>query len=230
MAPKSKSSSGPILKQGTLSFASAKRGSTAASKANALKTSPSVSSVKPHGGEKREPSSRTASISSTVNASSTGSSTEDDDVLIKSTAEQRSSKRRKTANGQAQGIPKAAGVVRKAAANDSDTSSAEEPEEQVDLKVLEKNPRIQRLYNQTRARMGDVSPVHAARQTKIHHILRVFDTSYEYGPCTGMTRLQRWERAHVLGLNPPPEVREILLSKQGLEEDEYRQCVFYDDV
>ncbi|OCB87655.1 hypothetical protein A7U60_g5181 [Sanghuangporus baumii] len=229
MAPKSKSSSGPVLKQGTLSFASAKRGSTAAGKANTLKASPPVSSVKPHGGEKREPSSRTASISSTVNASSsTDSNTDDDIVLVTPTVEQRSSKRRKTANGQPKNVYKAAGAVRKAATNDSDTSSDEE--EQVDLKVLEKNPRIQRLYNQTRTRMGDVPPVHAEKQTKIHHILRVFDTSYEYGPCIGMTRLQRWERAHALGLNPPPEVREILLSKQGLEEDEFKQCVFYDDI
>ncbi len=28
-------------------------------------------------------------------------------------------------------------------------------------------------------------------------------SSYEYGPCIGMTRLQRWERADALGLNPP---------------------------
>ena len=28
----------------------------------------------------------------------------------------------------------------------------------------------------------------------------------EYGPCVGVPRLQRWERAHALGLNPPPEV------------------------
>ncbi|KAL5513407.1 hypothetical protein ACEPAH_3806 [Sanghuangporus vaninii] len=230
MAPKSKSSSGPVLKQGTLSFASAKRGSTAAGKANTLKASPSVSSAKPHGSERREPSSRTTSISSTISTSPTDSNTDDDIVLVTSTVEQRSSKRRKTANGQPKGVPKAADAVRKAATNDSDTSSDEELEEQVDLKVLEKNPRIQRLYNQTRTRMGDVAPVHAEKQTKIHHILRVFDTSYEYGPCIGMTRLQRWERAHALGLNPPPEVREILLSKQGLGEDEYRQCVFYGDV
>ena len=27
-----------------------------------------------------------------------------------------------------------------------------------------------------------------------------------YGPCVGMTRLQRWERAKKWGLNPPEEV------------------------
>jgi DNA polymerase delta, subunit 4 len=30
--------------------------------------------------------------------------------------------------------------------------------------------------------------------------------TYEYGPCVGVTRLERWERAAALGLNPPPEV------------------------
>ena len=31
--------------------------------------------------------------------------------------------------------------------------------------------------------------------------------SDEYGPCIGVPRLLRWERAHALGLNPPQEVR-----------------------
>ena len=38
-------------------------------------------------------------------------------------------------------------------------------------------------------------------------ILRVFDLSSKYGPCVGITRLQRWERAKKWGLNPPEEVR-----------------------
>lgn len=69
--------------------------------------------------------------------------------------------------------------------------------------------------------------VHAEDQTPVHHILRIFDLyvtdptavtglksntgyvrvllsrSYEYGPCIGVTRLERWERAAALGLNPP---------------------------
>ena len=36
--------------------------------------------------------------------------------------------------------------------------------------------------------------------------------SYEYGPCVGVSRLERWERAQALGLNPPPEVRQPFLS------------------
>ena len=34
----------------------------------------------------------------------------------------------------------------------------------------------------------------------------LLSSSSEYGPCIGMTRLERWERAKSLGLNPPTEV------------------------
>lgn len=41
--------------------------------------------------------------------------------------------------------------------------------------------------------------------------LKQFDLTWEYGPCTGITRLQRWERAKSLGLSPPAMVQELLL-------------------
>ncbi|XP_068004256.1 DNA polymerase delta subunit 4 [Melanerpes formicivorus] len=50
----------------------------------------------------------------------------------------------------------------------------------------------------------------APEQTLLE-MLRHFDLSWEYGPCTGITRLQRWERAQALGLNPPGPVRDALL-------------------
>jgi len=31
-----------------------------------------------------------------------------------------------------------------------------------------------------------------------------------YGPCIGMSRLERWNRAYKLGLNPPKEVEDLL--------------------
>jgi hypothetical protein len=53
-----------------------------------------------------------------------------------------------------------------------------------------------------------VFAVHTTPQThtKIHHILRVFDLSPQYGPCVGISRLARWERAKAWGLEPPEEV------------------------
>ncbi len=42
--------------------------------------------------------------------------------------------------------------------------------------------------------------------SKLNDSVRVLTRTYEYGPCVGVTRLERWERAAALGLNPPPEV------------------------
>ncbi|KAG2363155.1 DNA polymerase delta, subunit 4-domain-containing protein [Suillus spraguei] len=85
-------------------------------------------------------------------------------------------------------------------------------------------------YGQVREKMGNLEPIHAEEQNKIHQILRVFDMSYEYGPCVGMSRLERWERAASFGLNPPDEVRHILVTREGVEKDEYSQCVLYGEV
>ncbi|KAM9314973.1 DNA polymerase delta subunit 4 [Pholidichthys leucotaenia] len=41
--------------------------------------------------------------------------------------------------------------------------------------------------------------------------LRDFDLDWRFGPCTGISRLQRWDRAKVHGLNPPAEIRDLLL-------------------
>lgn len=41
--------------------------------------------------------------------------------------------------------------------------------------------------------------------------LRSFDLEWQYGPCTGITRLERWERAEFLGLQPPKAIRDLVL-------------------
>lgn len=40
--------------------------------------------------------------------------------------------------------------------------------------------------------------------------LRAFDLNGKFGPCVNPTRLERWERAERLGLEPPQEVKELL--------------------
>ncbi|KAG0497242.1 hypothetical protein HPP92_001933 [Vanilla planifolia] len=45
--------------------------------------------------------------------------------------------------------------------------------------------------------------------------LRQFDMDMKYGPCVGLTRLERWERADSMELNPPPEIRDVLLRFSG---------------
>ncbi|KAI8814862.1 DNA polymerase delta, subunit 4-domain-containing protein [Cladochytrium replicatum] len=40
--------------------------------------------------------------------------------------------------------------------------------------------------------------------------LRAFDLNGKYGPCDGLTRLRRWQRAEKFGLEPPAELLPIL--------------------
>jgi DNA polymerase delta subunit 4 len=42
-----------------------------------------------------------------------------------------------------------------------------------------------------------------------------FDRNYDYGPCIGVTRLERWERAQAMGLNPPLEVSVVFEQIDG---------------
>ncbi|PKU75634.1 uncharacterized protein LOC110096460 [Dendrobium catenatum] len=47
--------------------------------------------------------------------------------------------------------------------------------------------------------------------------LKQFDMDMRYGPCVGISRLERWKRACSMGLNPPPEIGNLLrtLSKSN---------------
>ena len=40
--------------------------------------------------------------------------------------------------------------------------------------------------------------------------LKQFDVDLKYGPCIGLTRAERWERAKELGLDPPFYVMQII--------------------
>ncbi|KAK6356561.1 hypothetical protein TWF718_000912 [Orbilia javanica] len=63
--------------------------------------------------------------------------------------------------------------------------------------------------------------VHQVGLAEYEKILRHFDLSSQYGPCVGVTRFKRWERAERLGLGPPIEVLAVLLKVElgeGVEE------------
>ncbi|XP_058496836.1 DNA polymerase delta subunit 4 [Solea solea] len=60
----------------------------------------------------------------------------------------------------------------------------------------------------------------AVREDELHK-LRQFDLDWRFGPCTGISRLQRWERAKLHGLDPPEEIRELLLLPQTHTDPEY---------
>ncbi len=51
-------------------------------------------------------------------------------------------------------------------------------------------------------------------------VLRNFDLTYDYGPCVGISRQERYERAVALGLEPPSLVGRLLGA------GEVQQCVF----
>jgi len=98
-------------------------------------------------------------------------------------------------------------------------------------KLNVKDKRWEDIYWRTHKIMGgdETPPIHCTPKshTRVHHVLRVFDLTSEYGPCVGLSRLARWERAREWGLNPPPEVKEILLTLEGAEDDSYRETVFH---
>ncbi|KAK8086530.1 hypothetical protein PG994_001504 [Apiospora phragmitis] len=56
--------------------------------------------------------------------------------------------------------------------------------------------------------------VHQEDLSQAEKVLRYFDVSSQYGPCVGISRLRRWQRADKLGLNPPPEVLAVLLKEE----------------
>ncbi|KAI0259426.1 DNA polymerase delta, subunit 4-domain-containing protein [Gloeopeniophorella convolvens] len=114
---------------------------------------------------------------------------------------------------------------------ETEAQKVEETTEVVERESLDmEDARWNKAYGAARAKMGYIQPVHASDQTPVHHILRVFDLSYEYGPCIGVTRIERWERAAALGLNPPPEVRDILMTQEGNTDTRLTENVLYGEV
>lgn len=95
-----------------------------------------------------------------------------------------------------------------------------------------KSREVKALMKDARVAMGGMEPIHAGPNTHndVHHILRVFDMTSAYGPCVGMSRLQRWERAKKWGLNPPEEIRNILTTVEGQKEVAYRENVLHEWV
>ncbi|KAJ4989130.1 DNA polymerase delta [Stagonosporopsis vannaccii] len=61
--------------------------------------------------------------------------------------------------------------------------------------------------------------VHQGDLSLHEKVLREFDMSGQYGPCTGIARLKRWKRAYRLELDPPIEVLAVLLKEQESARD-----------
>ncbi|KAI0042734.1 hypothetical protein FA95DRAFT_1564020 [Auriscalpium vulgare] len=205
MAPSHRSSSTSALKQGTLSFASVKRtGSGADAKAKSKGT----------------PQRAIGAPAATVDVNTSPGSTSASDVDAAEVQRRQSARKRKLAEAER------AAEAEASRARDGVENTL--PVKRARLDMGDK--RWNKAYGVAREKMGHIEPIHAAGQTKVHHILRVFDLSYEYGPCIGVTRLERWERAAALGLNPPQEIYDILTTREGIEDVKLVRNVFYEEV
>ncbi|GAN05593.1 hypothetical protein MAM1_0096c05064 [Mucor ambiguus] len=66
--------------------------------------------------------------------------------------------------------------------------------------------------------------IHQEHLGETDKLLRAFDLNYAYGPCVGIKRLNRWDRAHNLGLDPPTNVKDILIKDTA---GGYTESVFH---
>ncbi|KAJ8120962.1 hypothetical protein ONZ43_g2468 [Nemania bipapillata] len=57
--------------------------------------------------------------------------------------------------------------------------------------------------------------LHQGALSLAEKILRYWDVSSQYGPCVGITRIKRWQRADRLGLNPPIEVLAVMMQEEN---------------
>ncbi|RDX89924.1 DNA polymerase delta subunit 4, partial [Mucuna pruriens] len=81
---------------------------------------------------------------------------------------------------------------------------------------------MKRFYRQRKSAANKSSSSKSRKKSKVvaprpeddysldEKVLRQFDMDMTYGPCIGLTRIQRWERAHTMGLNPPPQIKCLL--------------------
>ncbi|KAI8990874.1 DNA polymerase delta, subunit 4 [Mycotypha africana] len=69
------------------------------------------------------------------------------------------------------------------------------------------------------------TPIHQEHLTETNKLLRAFDLDYTYGPCIGISRLERWERAEKLNLNPPPIIKDILTNDTS---GKYKHSLFHE--
>ncbi|KND00728.1 uncharacterized protein SPPG_03844 [Spizellomyces punctatus DAOM BR117] len=69
-----------------------------------------------------------------------------------------------------------------------------------------------------------------ADKPAVLEILKDFDLNYNYGPCVGLSRMERWERAQKLELDPPEDIRLILLTPEARQDEDLRQPLWHNDL
>ncbi|XP_042615383.1 DNA polymerase delta subunit 4-like [Cyprinus carpio] len=73
---------------------------------------------------------------------------------------------------------------------------------------------------------AEPEPPQLSEREQVLRELKKFDMHQKFGPCTGISRLQRWERAALHGLNPPQDIKDILLKEST--DPEYTQSLWCD--
>ncbi|KAI9094341.1 DNA polymerase delta, subunit 4 [Phlyctochytrium arcticum] len=60
--------------------------------------------------------------------------------------------------------------------------------------------------------------------------LKSFDLDYKFGPCVGLTRLERWKRAEMLDLDPPKDIYLLLTTPQATHDDALREALWHKEL
>lgn len=108
-----------------------------------------------------------------------------------------------------------------------DELDREEAEEIDSLPDLDPNDAVYSREAEKIAAQSIAPNVHPEEVNNCEKILKNFDFTVDFGPVVGLTRLERWERANKLGLNPPAVVKKILETKQGEKESVYKHNYLY---
>jgi DNA polymerase delta subunit 4 len=68
------------------------------------------------------------------------------------------------------------------------------------------------LYSHNSIISGDVSKPSTSKKDvdEDQQVLKNFDLTWEYGPCMGITRMERWNRADKHELNPPQSIKDLI--------------------
>ncbi|KAJ3300195.1 hypothetical protein HK104_003423 [Borealophlyctis nickersoniae] len=66
-----------------------------------------------------------------------------------------------------------------------------------------------------------------ADKEKTIEMLKAFDLNYSWGPCVGLTRSERWERAKKLELEPPEDIGLLLSTSLAKDDPDIREALWY---
>ncbi|KAJ2961850.1 hypothetical protein NQZ79_g2900 [Umbelopsis isabellina] len=115
---------------------------------------------------------------------------------------------------------------RRPVANDEDEDEFNKSEEVIHQGIDDDLELRKRQRPTTKAKIIEI---HQKGVSKDDKVLRAFDLNYAYGSCVGISRLERWQRAFKLGLEPPQEVKTLLVGKNADKED-VKESLFHGRV